>query len=419
VRANPAPTRPGPISRFLAIGQRPEDDSDLRVRKRTAAVTIVLLVLAALAYTSVGLAAGQPWLTAFSLVQAIGQGAGLIYLSRTGRLAPVVINMMALGLLVIVSGGVVLGGVRQGNANLVWGLLVPIAAVLFFGRRAALPGFVAYAAVVVGMTVLDPLLVANAGPPLPDEVQLALYVLNVLGATAVGLGLVVFIDGERVRAKGQAEALLLNVLPRSIVARLHAGERTIADHCPDVTVLFSDVVDFTPLAEREPPERVVAILNELFSEFDRLAEERGLEKIKTIGDAYMVVAGVPDERPDHAPVMLDMALAMHAAVERRPPEGDRRLRLRTGIATGPVVAGVIGRQKFSYDLWGDTVNTASRMESSGVPGCIQVTPETWERCRADYPWQVREGVEVKGKGPMRTYLLEPAALLLTGDQRVT
>jgi class 3 adenylate cyclase len=117
--------------------------------------------------------------------------------------------------------------------------------------------------------------------------------------------------------------------------------------------------------------------------------------------------------------MLDMALAMHAAVERRPPEGDRRLRLRTGIATGPVVAGVIGRQKFSYDLWGDTVNTASRMESSGVPGCIQVTPETWERCRADYPWQVREGVEVKGKGPMRTYLLEPAALLLTGDQRVT
>ncbi|HEX6129796.1 MAG TPA: adenylate/guanylate cyclase domain-containing protein [Candidatus Limnocylindria bacterium] len=408
--ANSAPARPGPISRFLAIGQRPEDDSDLRVRKRTAVGTIVLLVLAGLAYTTVGLVADRPGLTVFSLVQALGQAAGLAYLWRTGRLGPVVVNMMALGLLVMVSGAVVLGGLRQGNANMVWGLLVPIGGVLFFGRRAALPGFVAYAMVVVGMAVLDPLLVANAGAPLSDAVSLALYVLNVLGATAVGLGMVVFIDGERMRAKGQAESLLLNVLPRAIVARLHAGERTIADHCPDVTVLFSDVVDFTPFAELEPPERVVAVLNELFSDFDRLAEQRGLEKIKTIGDAYMVVAGVPDERPDHAPVMLDMALAMHAVVDRRPPVGDRRLRLRTGIATGPVVAGVIGRQKFSYDLWGDTVNTASRMESSGVPGCIQVTHETWDRCRADYPWQVREGVEVKGKGPMRTYLLDPAAI---------
>jgi class 3 adenylate cyclase len=175
-----------------------------------------------------------------------------------------------------------------------------------------------------------------------------------------------------------------------------------------VTVLFSDVVDFTPFSERESPERVVAVLNELFTAFDTLAAQRGLEKIKTIGDAYMVVAGVPDERDDHAAIMVDMAIAMHAAASVQPALDGRRLELRTGIASGPVVAGVIGRQKFSYDLWGDTVNTASRMESSGVAGCIQVTEATWRSVAEHYRWQVREGVEVKGKGSMRTYLLDPA-----------
>jgi class 3 adenylate cyclase len=153
---------------------------------------------------------------------------------------------------------------------------------------------------------------------------------------------------------------------------------------------------------------VVAVLNGLFTAFDALATERGLEKIKTIGDAYMVVAGVPDSRDDHAAVMVDMALAMHAAASVQPEVDGRRLELRTGIASGPVVAGVIGRQKFSYDLWGDTVNTASRMESSGLPGCIQVTEATWRSVADRFPWQVREGVEVKGKGPMRTYLLDPS-----------
>jgi class 3 adenylate cyclase len=284
-----------------------------------------------------------------------------------------------------------------------------MAAVLFFGRRAAIPALAVYIGVVVLAVLLDPWFVA-AGPVIAPELSRALFAVNLLGPAAVALGLVVLIDGERVAARQRSEALLLNVLPRSIVQRLHGGERVIADHYPEVTVLFSDVVDFTPFSERQSPERVVAVLNDLFTAFDGLAAERGLEKIKTIGDAYMVVAGIPETRDDHVEVMLEMAIAMHAVASAQPMVDGRRLQLRTGIATGPVVAGVIGRQKFSYDLWGDTVNTASRMESSGVPGCIQVTPETWERCRADYPWQVREGVEVKGKGPMRTYLLDPSAL---------
>jgi class 3 adenylate cyclase len=403
----------GWLARLLAVGQRPGDEADLRVRKRTAIVVALALTAASLAYIPFGITMNQPIVVVVAVLQSIGQLGGIVYLRRTGRLGPMVVWMIALGQLVILSGVATLGGLNAAGGNLVWGISTPMAAVLFFGRRAALPALAAYTVVVLLAVALDPWFAA-IGPGVAPEVSRALFVVNLLGPAAVALGLVVLIDGERVSARERSEALLLNVLPRSIVDRLHGGETIIADHCPDVTVLFSDVVDFTPFSEREPPQRVVAVLNELFTAFDALASERRLEKIKTIGDAYMVVAGVPEERDDHVEVMLEMAIAMHAAASAQPRVDGHRLQVRTGIATGPVVAGVIGRQKFSYDLWGDTVNTASRMESSGVAGCIQVTERTWSRCRASYPWQVRDGVEVKGQGPMRTYLLDPAALVADG-----
>ena len=215
----------------------------------------------------------------------------------------------------------------------------------------------------------------------------------------------VFIDGERVRAKAESDALLLNVLPRSIADRLKRGERVIADHYDEVTVLFADLVGFTPLAAQETPARVVALLNEVFSGFDVLAERFGLEKIKTIGDAYMVVAGAPEPRPDHAAVIIEMAIAMHAVAG--PPSRTRAATSpEDGVASGPAVAGVIGHRKFSYDLWGDAVNLASRMETTGVPGKIQVAASTWRLCGDRYPFTPRE-VEVKGLGALRTYLLDP------------
>ena len=399
----------GWLARVLASGQRQGDEADLRVRKRTAVVVALALTGASLAYIPFGISLGQPVVMAVAVLQAVGQVSGIVYLARTGRLGPVVVWMIALGQTVILSGVASFGGLVGAGGNLVWGLLTPMAAVLFFGRGSAIPALAVYIGVVVVAVLLDPIFVA-AGPVIAPELSRALFAVNLLGPAAVALGLVVLIDGECVAARERSEALLRNVLPRAIVERLHAGESIIADHHAEVTVLFSDVVDFTPFSEREPPERVVAVLNDLFTAFDGLAAAHRLEKIKTIGDAYMVVAGLPEPREDHAEVMLEMAIAMHAVASAQPEVGGRKLQVRTGIATGPVVAGVIGRQKFSYDLWGDTVNTASRMESSGVPGCIQVTHETWSRCRAAYPWQVREGVEVKGKGPMRTYLLDPAGV---------
>ena len=170
--------------------------------------------------------------------------------------------------------------------------------------------------------------------------------------------------------------------------------------------MFSDIVDFTRRSERIAPEQVVQNLNDLFSVFDQLARERGLEKIKTIGDAYMVVGGLPDPRPDHADAVAEMALAMRAEVAGRSDPSGQPLAVRIGIDTGPVVAGVIGTSRFSYDLRGDTVNTAGRMESHGLPGCIQVTDRTWERLRDRYHFERRGPVQVKGKGEIVTYFLE-------------
>ena len=203
----------------------------------------------------------------------------------------------------------------------------------------------------------------------------------------------------------RSERLLLNVLPSPIAARLKQGEAVIADRFPEVTVLFADLVDFTRRSDRSTPERVVQVLDDLFSALDRLAERHGLEKIKTIGDAYMAVGGLPAPRPDHAEAVAEMALAVREEVGRHLDPAGRPLAVRIGIDTGPVVAGVIGTTKFSYDLWGDTVNTASRMESYGVVGCIQVTERTYRRLRDRYRFERRGPVQVKGKGELVTWFL--------------
>ena len=209
------------------------------------------------------------------------------------------------------------------------------------------------------------------------------------------------LEAERERS----EQLLLNILPASIAARLKQSRGPIADRYPDVSVLFADLVGFTRRSAALPAETIVASLNDLVSEFDELARELDLEKIKTIGDAYMVAGGLPEPRGDHLEAVADMALAMLVKVsERRAPDGDP-LEIRIGIDCGPVVAGVIGTDKFAWDVWGDTVNTASRMESTGVPGRIQTTEGVYARIRDRYRFEERGLISVKGKGELCTYLL--------------
>jgi class 3 adenylate cyclase len=288
---------------------------------------------------------------------------------------------------------------------------VPLAVALYTAGAA---GYLRWALLVAAWFVAGPLIFRLWVDPEP--------VLPVLSDVVreVSLWLAILLLGDAVRSRriltrqqrllelerARSEGLLRNMLPEAIAERLKQREEgVIADAFSEVTVLFADIVDFTSHAERSPPEATVGLLNDLFSQFDALTEARGLEKIKTIGDAYMVAGGLPDPRPDHAVAVAELALGMlELAAGCRLSDGGP-VRLRIGIATGPVLAGVIGRRRFSYDLWGDTVNTASRMETTGVPGCIQVTKQTRELLGERYLFQQRGRIQVKGKGTMRTYFL--------------
>ena len=207
------------------------------------------------------------------------------------------------------------------------------------------------------------------------------------------------------RHRRRTEQLLLNILPQPIAERLKQEEKTIVDSFSHTAVMFADIVNFTAISSKLSPEEVVELLNSVFSTFDQLAELKRVEKVKTIGDAYMVVGGVPKSIEDPAGAMADMALAMQKVAQTFPPIGDQPITLRIGIHLGPVTAGIIGVQKFSYDLWGDTVNVASRMEMLGEPGRIQVTETLFEELRDRYRFEERGLIEVKGKGLMKTYWL--------------
>jgi class 3 adenylate cyclase len=217
----------------------------------------------------------------------------------------------------------------------------------------------------------------------------------------------------------QSERLLLNILPLSIAERLKQDTSAIAEHFDDVTILFADLVGFTPLSTRIKPAELVNLLNEIFSTFDELTEKHSLEKIKTIGDAYMVVGGLPVPKPAHAEAVAQMALDMQGASAHFQAKYSEQLQIRIGINTGSVVAGVIGTKKFIYDLWGDAVNVASRMESSGVPGKIQVTEATYERLKERYEFEKRGQVAVKGRGEMTTYWLVGDNLVQTNSTNLS
>lgn len=255
-----------------------------------------------------------------------------------------------------------------------------------------------------------------------STLQVVSAVTTTMTALATGVLLSIFVDRSARRAFGQeriiaaqekaldverarTEALLLNVLPATLVTRLKSSSESVAESFDQVTVLFADVVGFTPLAARIPAAEVVDILDRVFTRFDEIAEDLQVEKIKTIGDAYMAVAGAPIRRADHVEAIAELALRMQASVPTLHREGTPRLSFRIGVATGPAVGGVIGRRKFSYDLWGATVNLAARLESYGTAGHIQVSESTAAALENAYRLELRGDVELKGIGPVPAWYL--------------
>jgi adenylate cyclase len=311
-----------------------------------------------------------------------------------------------------------LGGFLTSSAVSLWAVTSPLGALLFVGARQSVPWFAAFVGLVAVSGGIDPALAAGA-PNIPHGVVVAFFALNIVGVATTAYALLQYFVRARERAlaelarkhraleleRAKSERLLLNVLPEPVAARLKEEPGIIADSCAGVTVLFADIVGFTLLSERLSAPEVVALLDRVFARWDALAASHGVEKIKTIGDAYMVAGGLPLPRADHAQAIAKLALAMRPELVRCAAETGLALEVRIGIDTGPVVAGVIGRAKFIYDLWGDTVNTASRMESHALPGTIQVSQRAYEHLRDRYELRPRGTIEVKGKGPMTTYLL--------------
>jgi adenylate cyclase len=313
-------------------------------------------------------------------------------------------------LLTTTTGQMLVGGFLPSGGVGLWGILAPLGALVFLEVRDAIRWFGGFVLVFLLTGIAGELLFRDAH--LPIAFTTTMLALNVIGAGAIAFMLLATFAKQRNAAlaalrieQEKSELLLTNILPGSIAERLKAASQTIADHFGSASILFADVVDFTPLSQRLPPAEVVGILDHLFSRFDTLVERHGLEKIKTIGDAYMAAAGVPDPRPDHARRAALLALDMREAVATSGIVEGTRLELRIGINSGPVIAGVIGTKRFLYDLWGDAVNTASRMESHGTPGEIQITPTTHELLKDEFVCARRGTIEVKGKGPMETWYL--------------
>ena len=305
-------------------------------------------------------------------------------------------------------GVVALGGFVNSGGLPLWGLVLPVLAILLLeGPRPTLPWFGAYALNVLVSFAIQPWLrpITNV----PAGAAVVIFTINVLVISLFIALILAYFVSQRDQAfrllgseREKSENLLLNILPSDIAAILKKENRTIADHYEGVSILFADLVNFTPLSASMSPVELVELLNEVFSHFDALVEHYGLEKIKTIGDCYMVAAGVPRSRSDHALVLTALALDMQAYVSQR-VFSNQRISFRIGINSGPVVAGVIGRKKFIYDLWGDAVNTASRMESLSKSGAIQITAATHALIEHAFVCEPQGLVEVKGKGAMEVW----------------
>jgi adenylate cyclase len=397
-------------ARVTLVGADPHDDEDLRARKALLVLISVLILPIAALWGALYLAFGSPvgvvplvyFVVLLGAIGVFSRTRDFPWLLRVGQidilLAPT-LSMIPLG-----------GFVAAGGVGL-WGILAPLGALVFSDVRSAVRWYVGYVVVFLGSGIAGEII----GPiwePLPDWFTSTMLALNIVVGGAIVFTLLAVFASQRSAAlaalrveQAKAENLLLNILPRSIADKLKAQTQPIADQFVSASILFADVVDFTPWSERRSPADVVGYLDHLFSHFDDLAERHGLEKIKTIGDCYMVAAGVPTPRPDHARALGLMALDMLEAMRSDDEVGHLGLELRVGINSGPVVAGVIGRKRFLYDLWGDAVNTASRMESQGTPGRIQITRATYELLAEDFECEPRGTIVVKGKGEVEVWYL--------------
>jgi adenylate cyclase len=397
--------------RALAIGADPRDTADERFRKRLLVGVGLLILPFGFVWGFLYWVIGEHWVALTPWAYVAGSTISLVVFARTRNFAFLRTAQLLLILIAPALGMVMLGGLHESSSVILWSLLAPLGAVAFGRPSRAWPWFAAFVTTLVLALVLSEVVRPDSAD-LPGAFTLTFDVLNIVVVSFVAMLLLVTFARGRDSAQERVEALLLNVLPAEIAQRLQSDPNSIADHFDDASILFADVVDFTPMASRLDAREVVGLLDRLFTSFDELVDRYDVEKIKTIGDCYMVAAGVPRRRPDHAQALAGLALEMRECAKSCLTDGpETDLHLRIGISSGPVVAGVIGRRRFLYDLWGDTVNMASRMESHGTPDTIQITRTTFDLLQDDFVTEPIGLVDVKGKGEVETWrLVMPARL---------
>jgi len=342
--------------------------------------------------------------TAFSCVYLGAVALAYVYYFRTKRFGITAFLFSFLLFVELVVVHISLGGFEASGVVFIWVAACAIMAIIARQTRLAAMWIALFLISTSVFTLIEPV-IAAVGPAVPERLSGLLFAMNFGFGLTYMIGASFYFMYLLEQARQQADELLLNILPSPIARRLKEGPGTIADSFGEVTILFADIVDFTGLCSGADPVDVVNLLNSIFSDFDDLAEKYGLEKIKTIGDAYMVVGGLPKPRIDHCEATAAFAFAILDAISRHTAWNNEPIRLRIGMNTGPVVAGVIGRHKFIYDLWGDAVNTASRMESNGLANIVQVTEAVRDKLIGKYEFEKREPIYVKGKGEMVTYLM--------------
>ena len=391
--------------RAVSIGSDPRDTADERFRKRLLVGVALIILPVAFLWGCLYWIVGEREVALTPWGYVTGSAISLVVYARTRSFAFLRTAQLALILVAPALGTIAVGSLDEASSVVVWSLLAPLGAVAFDRPGRAWPWFAAFVVTVVLSIALAEVVRPDAAD-LPDAFVRTFDVLNIVVVSAVALLLLVTFARGREAAQARVETLLLNVLPAEVAQRLQSDPNSIADHFDEASILFADVVDFTPLASELDARELVGLLDRLFTSFDELVDRYEVEKIKTIGDCYMVAAGVPRPRADHAQALARLALEMGGCAKSCIPEGSEHdLRLRIGISSGPVVAGVIGRRRFLYDLWGDTVNMASRMESHGIADGIQITRSTWELVRDDFETEASGSVDVKGKGPVETWRL--------------
>ena len=377
-----------------------------------------LMALASMLWLSIYWSLGLRFSTSIPLAFLFLSAGNMFFFMKTRKLGSFCATQLTMFLFTPFIMQWSIGNFVNASGVSLWALLAPVGAIVILGTKESMPWFIAYIFMTAMSGYFDYALQWDT-KQLDQKTVAIFFVLNFVSISAMVYVLLWYFSREKTKLREVVDAqttavslerelserLLLNILPQPIAERLKRQETNIADGHADVTVMFADIVNFTHMSEEMSPNETVQLLNNVFSEFDMLAEKYGIEKIKTIGDAYMAAGGLRGVATQYVDSMADMTIDMQSFISQYTAANGQKLNVRIGLATGPVVAGVIGRRKFSYDLWGDTVNVASRMASEAQPGQTQVDVVTFRRLHNRYRFDQMQQIQVKGKGPMQVYTL--------------